>query len=495
MHTSRLVWICVCLFIPGWALGDTAELIELATQGASSDAQRAQRLVEAAARLNEPEVRKAFYRKAFELGTGHINGVPFAQQALDALAKLEEIPLARLRADRLKVLRLLYARGTPAQRRDSADDLLDLLLEEARAKLLGGPSGEALALYREASPLATALKRRHLSKLIIERMREASARVTMENRVQSLELSLRDSENPHLRREYILLCVVELDDPARAKAAAEKSGDPALQTYVPLAAQSVQSIQPKACLELAQWYDSLWAKATRVGQILAWQRAVAYYSRALAAGDLEGLSKIKVEQDLKRLSAALESALQADRPFLDLLAMVQMDKDVVAGTWKASDRGLLSDDGACSRIMLPYRVGDEYDLRVEFTRHSDAGTVAVPLCHGKHLFVFECGWGAGEAGFAYIDGKHIDRNPTGAKWTIVKDRRHLLVIQVRKEGLRAVADGRAIVSWKTDYQSVTPHPGWALGDRACIGLGSFRAPTTFHTAELVEITGAGKRLR
>jgi hypothetical protein len=180
---------------------------------------------------------------------------------------------------------------------------------------------------------------------------------------------------------------------------------------------------------------------------------------------------------------------------VNLLALVKPARDAVAGVWNVQKGALVSDEGACSRVMVPYEVPDEYDLRVDFTRVTGASTVGILLSKNGRDFVVETGWPSGQTGFAYVDGLHIDANPTGTKFPIVSGRRYSFVVQVRNGSLRLLVDGKPIISWKTDYKNVTPHTGWALSNKKCPGFGSYASSTVFHAVELTEVSGRGRRLR
>ena len=145
--------------------------------------------------------------------------------------------------------------------------------------------------------------------------------------------------------------------------------------------------------------------------------------------------------------------------------------------------------------MLPCEVPEEYDYQVDFTRNGGASTVALMLTKGGRTFVLETGWPAGWTGFAFVDGKHINANPSGVKFPLTNGRRYSFLVQVRNAGLKAFVNGKQIIDWKTDYKNLTPHAGWALPNKQCVGFGSYASPTTFHSAKLIEVTGRGKRLR
>jgi hypothetical protein len=498
VNARRLVSIAFALLLTAaysLAANETDDLIKLVTKGASSDAERAAKLVESAGRMaDNPAAQETFYNKAYELGVGQVNGVAAALKALDALATMEKADPAELQERRLKAYRLLYARGPAATRVQSATTLLDMLLAQAEAKVKAGRSAEAVPFYQEALQIAGALNRLDSARRIGEQMKDAAARSFQEKRAKDLQAGLdANPDDLRCRQEYLLICIVDLDDPARAKEAVNASVDEALRTYVPLAAQDPQAVAPQACLELARWYEDLGAKAgRRGGRLNTLGRAMAYYKRALEAGTLSTVEKLKAEQSLQQVEARLQVA-GGGKPAINLLAMVQPGKDFVAGTWKADGQALTSDAASTARVMLPYQVPEEYDLHVEFTRHS-GGTVCIIFCHAGREFVLETGWPGGQTGFAYVNGKHIDQNETGTRFPIINGRRHSFIVQVRKAGLRAIADGQEIIAWKTDYRNLTPHTGWVLPDKQCVGFGSHVSPTTLHLAELIEITGSGKKL-
>ncbi len=234
-----------------------------------------------------------------------------------------------------------------------------------------------------------------------------------------------------------------------------------------------------------RWY-ALAGKETGDFKAAIRERALECYERALPG--LEGLEKVRVE---KRIGSLTKGSSRG----LNLLAMADPARHAVSGAWKAEGRALVSDAGLTTRLMFPYEVPKEYDYRVDLTRMEGASTVCLILTKDGREFVMEMGWPGGEVGFAYVDGKHIDANPTGAKFPVTNGRRYRILVQVRNRGLKAYLDGRLLISWRTDYTNVTPHSGWVLPNKKCVGIGSHGSPTAFHAAELIEVTGRGRRVR
>ncbi|MCY2924695.1 MAG: hypothetical protein NT031_04530 [Planctomycetota bacterium] len=262
------------------------------------------------------------------------------------------------------------------------------------------------------------------------------------------------------------------------------SSDKALKAVADM--EVAKPTEPANQVELADGWWELAKKEQGLSRRRLREHAADLYKKALPS--LTGVPKLKAQIRLEEM----QESLVGGKPAINLLAMLQA-KDIISGMWKAREAALTSDANSFARVMLPYEVPEEYDLHVEFTRHA-GGTVCIILCHAGHEFVLETGWGGGETGFAYVDGKHIDKNETGTKFMIMNGRRHSFTVQVRKGGLRAIADGREIIAWKTDYHTLTPHTGWVLPNKQCVGFGSYLSPTTLHMAELIEITGKGKKL-
>lgn len=499
MNARRLVSMALGLALAAAWVGaadkDAGETIKLVTQGAATDAQRAAKLIDAAAKLSDdPGTQEALYNKAYELGLAQVEGAESALKALEGLAAIKKIDPAQLEERRGKAYRLMYARGTAAAKAQAGTELVDLLVKQGEAKEKASRPGEALGPYQEALSIASAINRRDLAAQIAERIKDVNARLALERRAKDMQAALEAKpDDLHARQEFVLLCVVDLDDPSRAKGAVNDSLEQGLRTYVPMAAQPMEETPPPACLELARWYEGLAVKAARPGKLVTLRRAQAYYTRALESGTLGTVDKLKAREALEQVQAALDAAAGAAPP-IDLLAMVDPAKDVVAGHWKAQGKALTSDATALARVMLPYQVPPEYDLHVEFTRYGGT-TVCLILSHAGRQFVMETGWPAGETGFAYINGRHMNVNETSRKFPIVNGRRYSFTVQVRKTGLRLIADGCELVAWKTDYANLTPHDGWLLPDSQCVGLGTFQAPTTFHVAELIEVAGKGKKIR
>ena len=51
---------------------------------------------------------------------------------------------------------------------------------------------------------------------------------------------------------------------------------------------------------------------------------------------------------------------------VDLIPLIDVDKDAVSGTWTLDHGAIVSDESDWARLRIPYEPPDEYDFRIEF---------------------------------------------------------------------------------------------------------------------------------
>ncbi|MBL8865311.1 MAG: SUMF1/EgtB/PvdO family nonheme iron enzyme, partial [Planctomycetia bacterium] len=188
------------------------------------------------------------------------------------------------------------------------------------------------------------------------------------------------------------------------------------------------------------------------------------------------------------------NAPKANARTVDLLALVDVSRDAVKGTWTRGPDGISSDNSAFCRIKIPYQpLPAEYDYRVEFTAKGAGNDVLQLLSAGGTSFSFLMGaWGGKWDGFDAVTGHPLTRagtNIIGGPTSIKARTRHTVVISVRKDSISATIDGKLVVKHATNYADLRMPDEWKIGD-GLLGLGTTIDPTTFHVAELVEVTPA-----
>lgn len=184
--------------------------------------------------------------------------------------------------------------------------------------------------------------------------------------------------------------------------------------------------------------------------------------------------------------------------WIELLGLVDPDRDVVAGTWKLEQEGFACDDTASARISFPYQPPEEYDFLVEFTV-TDAGACTAQLV-SKGTVPFTWSMNAGSprrCRIEDIDGHSVIGNPTLRKRTFELGRRYVSVVCVRDDGVTCLVNGQVTAEHKTDYSDLSRNTKWRMPERLRLrlGVGAWHGPTTFHRAAVRPLSGTGVFIR
>jgi len=277
----------------------TDSLIAEVLRGAQTDADRAQKLVEAAAMVeDDPPLREAFLERAAQYGiAGRTSaGLRAAEQALDALAKnAEGAAAAALEARRLDLYRAWYRIGRTREEREHAGkNLVQLLTRSARRLEKKGRWFDAAEAHRQAMLYCEYLRLPALES-VRWRYRRASHFGRAHQRVAQLTAAIKGGGDVTARTALIRTYVVSLDDPPSAAKHITADVAETWRTYVPLAAGAAEDLRSEACWELARWYHrELAAGADPLPRSMMLARARRYYARFLS---LHG------KQDARRLAA------------------------------------------------------------------------------------------------------------------------------------------------------------------------------------------------
>ena len=190
---------------------------------------------------------------------------------------------------------------------------------------------------------------------------------------------------------------------------------------------------------------------------------------------------------------------------IDLLEKLNVAAASVKGSWRRQGSDLISDTSGPAILELPIRPPAEYDFRIEFTPQDCVEQLlfAPPATAGVGRAVaFNWCMGVGElCGFESLNGTHVypaegsaaglrDR-PLTRHWVLRPGVRHISVVQVRKDGVRATLDGELVIEWKTDYHDLGRLDEWSMRGNDRLGLGTWNKPTVFHKAELIDRSGPG----
>jgi hypothetical protein len=181
------------------------------------------------------------------------------------------------------------------------------------------------------------------------------------------------------------------------------------------------------------------------------------------------------------------------RNAINLMPLIDPARDGSSGKWKKNDFGLVSDNTTPAKLVIPYQPAEEYDFRIVFTRQEGDHSVCQVLSKGGRCFAWEMGLFPNKAcGFNTVGGRGGNTNITTVPGKdLTNGKRHTSIVQVRNTAVSAYLDGVLIKEHRTDYRDMgEPYP-WRWPTSTCLGLGSWNSPTSFHTIEVLEVTGKG----
>jgi serine/threonine protein kinase len=199
--------------------------------------------------------------------------------------------------------------------------------------------------------------------------------------------------------------------------------------------------------------------------------------------------------------AETRSAVAAAENSIDLLALVDLQRDVGVGNWKKVADGISCENAAgASVLQLPYEPAEEYDFEVEFTATGTGLNINQYVSAGGKIFAWKLNSHNVDPplyGFELLDGKFAKDNKEAAVQipeSIVVGQRYRSTVEVRRGALRTLLDGKELVKWSGDFSRFSTEPVTPMKHPGRIGIGSWRRPVTFHSVRVREVSGKGRNM-
>ncbi len=221
---------------------------------------------------------------------------------------------------------------------------------------------------------------------------------------------------------------------------------------------------------------------------------------------LRSLPKLKklngkpVEEWRQKAGANLASSPAGKE--IDLLPLIDVKRNVIAGEWRMEDGRLSVSMGgnvspdSFARLQLPYAPPEEYDFVIELEAQAGgSGIYQILTAHERSFcWVADVKLTNGmKAGFETIEGQIVMNRADGSvmRPTILQPgKRHVMIVEVRRDHLRSLLDGEALVTWgrsAESFQLLGIHPRVALRDASHIGLAVDNRAVTFHRISVREV--------
>jgi len=217
------------------------------------------------------------------------------------------------------------------------------------------------------------------------------------------------------------------------------------------------------------------------------QRAIFWYRKALASGQVTGLNRTMIEKRVAGPPPAMGHAGS-----IDLISLFA-PSEAVAGQWslgKASNRTVLVNrEGEFCRFQFPYQPPDEFDFAATFTYTTKGGPIILmcPLSDGAIMWYTEFNKSA-----FMSRGK---RGVEGREPFIMRNRPNTSLVKVRKDKVQGYLNDRLVCEFDRHVQEAPAlSDNWSLPNPAAAGVGVWSSDTVFTRLEITEVSGPGKRL-
>jgi hypothetical protein len=176
--------------------------------------------------------------------------------------------------------------------------------------------------------------------------------------------------------------------------------------------------------------------------------------------------------------------------WIDLLPLVNVERDGVRGDWMCDGRSLAVSRGQFASLMLPARVQDEYDLEVEFTRTvgDDAVEVALPIGNQQVNLILN-GWNGQGSGLECILGRDGRENEsTVGQAPVVTGTRHVVRTSVRPvkadHEVRVWFDGKPLLAYTGPHYHFGASHARLLPQLHRPAVGAYESAVTFHRVRI-----------
>jgi hypothetical protein len=185
-------------------------------------------------------------------------------------------------------------------------------------------------------------------------------------------------------------------------------------------------------------------------------------------------------------------AVADGKPVIDLIPLIDPVRDTVHGRWAVAMNVLHCNDmHLVPRIQIPYRPPEEYDFIVTFSQSSLRNGISLIMPNPRGgAFFWAIGFGTGTE-YCF----HGDPDKGGRiEGLIQPNKTYTTTVQVRRDGVTGLLDGKVLLRHKTDFRDLTCDEWREMRDTTILGV-ACDDPTVFHYVQVVEITGKGKKLR
>lgn len=186
---------------------------------------------------------------------------------------------------------------------------------------------------------------------------------------------------------------------------------------------------------------------------------------------------------------------------IDLLALVDVEKDGVFGEWTREDEHLVSPKRYASRVEVPFQPPEEYELTVIAEPLDEPNGLILGQRSGDNRFLVLLNFAkpdfpAPASALENVDGRNVLANSTTRHAELFrKGRPSQIICTVTKDSVRVRCDGQDVIHWRGKPSQLSLSDYWSTPTAEAVFLGAYDCRYRFSRVTLRAISGEGRLLR
>jgi hypothetical protein len=212
----------------------------------------------------------------------------------------------------------------------------------------------------------------------------------------------------------------------------------------------------------------------------------------------DALSPLVPEESLKATRMPLPAGEARAPGELDLLDLIDVPKDAVAGAWGFQDRGLITASTQWGRLQVPCVLPEEFDLKMTVCRKRGVNSLNLgfPFLGSQGMLVLD-GWDGRTQCLMLGDGSNPSTNETSVtnrkvfKWNLPTS----IMLSVRKTGITLSVGGKPLIDWKGSSSELFFSSGFNVPNPRTLVLASWESVFRIDECLLTPIGGTPTLLR
>jgi len=183
----------------------------------------------------------------------------------------------------------------------------------------------------------------------------------------------------------------------------------------------------------------------------------------------------------------------------ELLPLIDVLRDRVAGDWTRDGSSLISPKQFGARLELPYEPPAEYIQTVVVEPLDEPqGLILGQRLNGRRfaaLVHYPAGGRQARSALENVDGRNVGNATTVERAVLAKGRVSQIIVTVRKNSVTLSCDGRLLLEWEGDAESLSLSDYWKTPDDTALFLGAYDCRLKFHRVAVAPLAGAGRVLK